>query len=94
VYGQPHRLDTSLVEDSSKCLRVQWIPVEQQIPLAQHEPIEGIDEVSCHLFHPGATRVHCDSKDLDLPACDIDREQHVVEDSLKRNVHCIEGTLD
>ena len=94
MYGQPHRLDTSLVEDSSKCLRVQWIPVEQQIPLAQHEPIEGIDEVSCHLFHPGATRVHCDSKDLDLPACDIDREQHVVEDSLKRNVHCIEGTLD
>jgi hypothetical protein len=35
VCGQPHRFDTSLVEDASKCLRVQWIPVEQQIPLAK-----------------------------------------------------------
>jgi len=34
VCGQPHCLDTSLVEDSSECLRLQWIPVEQQIPIA------------------------------------------------------------
>ena len=76
VCWQPHRFDTSLVQGLSRCLRVQWIPVEQQIPLAQQEPIDGTDEVSCHLIHPGTTRVHYDSKDLDLPACDVDREQH------------------
>jgi len=38
VCWQPHRFDTSLVQGSSKCLRVQWFPVDQQIPLAQQEP--------------------------------------------------------
>src|SRR5450631_2830533 len=71
VSGQPHCLDTSLVEDLSKCLRVQWIPVKQQIPFAKQKPVECIDEVACHLFHPRATRVHSYPEDLHLPARNI-----------------------
>ena len=81
--GQPHCLDTSLVEDLSKCLRVQWIPIEQQVPFAKQKPVECIDEISGHLFHPRATRVHSYSKDFHLPARNIDREQHVVANQSK-----------
>jgi hypothetical protein len=64
--------------DPVQALALQWIPVEQQVPLPKQKSVERIDEISCHLFHPRTTRVHCDSKDFHFPARNIDGEQHVV----------------
>lgn len=71
----------------AKLSRVQRVSVEYQISLTHQEPVDDVQEVPRHLFHPNPVRAPRDAADLDPPGRQMDHEENVIADQTGPTQH-------
>jgi hypothetical protein len=75
---QQQRLYPCPAQHLPELLRIQRIPVQDQIALPAQESVVDVEQVTGHLLHPLAARIPRQPYHLDESAPDVDHEQHVV----------------
>jgi hypothetical protein len=49
-------------------MEVLRVTVQDEVSLAEEDPVHGIGQLSCHLQHPLRVRMLCDAGDADPPS--------------------------